>query len=98
VERESKVIHEFDQIVWDLRPFWGVEPRVLRERVSRVASNEWNNLGLVTVRDHKATIAVAPQWKVFPQIWPFDSVSFVSLSLSVFCREMLMVVDAGTDG
>jgi len=60
----GSLIHEYDQIIEDLKPFWGVEPRVLRERVSRVASNEWNNLALVTVRGHNAEIAVAPQWKV----------------------------------
>jgi hypothetical protein len=63
LDRKS-LIHEYDQIMDDLRPFWGVEPRILRERVSRVASNEWNNLGLVTVRGHKASIAIAPQWRV----------------------------------
>jgi hypothetical protein len=61
----GSLIHEYDQIMEDLKPFWGVEPKTLRERVSRVASNEFNNLALVTIRGHEAEIAIAPQWRVF---------------------------------
>jgi hypothetical protein len=67
-ERDSKVIDEYDQIVEDLRPFWGIEPSVLRERVARVASNPWNNVGQISVRNHKAEITVAPQWLVYSAI------------------------------
>jgi hypothetical protein len=64
VQRGSKVINEYDQIVNDLRPFWGVEPKVLRQRVAETAGNEWNSIGMVSVRNHKASIAVAPLWLV----------------------------------
>jgi hypothetical protein len=66
VDRGSKVINEYDQIVNDLRPFWGVEPKVLRQRIAEAAGNDWNSIGMVSVRNHKAKITVAPQWLVFP--------------------------------
>jgi hypothetical protein len=64
MDRRARVLHEYDQIVEDLRPYWGIQPEELRKRVSFVASNEWNNLALVKVRNHRAEIAIAPQWKV----------------------------------
>ena len=63
-DRNSKVLLEYDQINEDLMPFWGVEPRVLRERVQRVAGNDWNNFALIRIRDKKAEIPVAPQHRV----------------------------------
>ena len=63
-DRGCNVIHEYDQIVEDLRPFWGIEPKVLRERVARVAGNSWNNFAQITIRDKKADIGVSPQWRV----------------------------------
>jgi hypothetical protein len=63
-DRGSKVIHDYDQIMEDLKPFWGIEPRVLRERVTRAASNEKNQLGQISIRGGKAEITVAPQWLV----------------------------------
>ena len=90
---------EFDQINEDLRPFWGIEPRVLRERVAMVGGNERNDFALIRIREKKAEIPVAPQHRVplplslFPFFFPF----------SVFCFQFLweiglMAVDAGTDG
>jgi hypothetical protein len=64
MERDTKVIDEYDQIVEDLRAFWGIEPKVLRERVSRVAGNKWNSVGQVSIRQNRAVITVAPQWLV----------------------------------
>jgi hypothetical protein len=63
-DRGTKVIHEYDQIVDDLRPFWGIEPKILRERVARVGGNAQNNFAQVVIRGNKAEIAVAPQWLV----------------------------------
>lgn len=68
IDRGSKVINEYDQIVDDLRPFWGVDPKVLRQRISDVAGNDWNNIGMVSVRKHKATITTAPQWRVLSSV------------------------------
>lgn len=64
VDRKSRVINEYDQIVNDLRPFWGVEPKVLRHRLAKVAGNDWNNIGMVSIRNRKPIIAMAPQWLV----------------------------------
>jgi hypothetical protein len=66
-DRRSKVINEFDQIVGDLRVFWGVEPPVLRERVVRAAAVGGNDLAHIRIRDGKAEIASAPQWRVRPR-------------------------------
>ena len=63
-EKGSQVIHEYDQIVEDLRPFWAIEPKVLRERIAHVAGNSWNSFAQITIRDKKADIGVAPQWRV----------------------------------
>jgi hypothetical protein len=62
------VINEFDQIVEDLRPFWGVDPVVLRERVVKAAAVGGIDLAHIRIRDGKAEIASAPQWRVRPLI------------------------------
>jgi hypothetical protein len=74
MDRGCKVINEYDQIVEDLRPFWGIDPRDLRERVARVAANEWNDVGMVSIRDKVATVVLAPQWKVCSLVWVVDGV------------------------
>jgi len=89
---------EFDQINEDLRPFWGIEPRVLRERVAMVGGNERNDFAVIRIREKKAEIPVAPQHRV-----PLPLFCFLFLPPFCFCfqflREMrLMAVDAGTDG
>jgi hypothetical protein len=63
-DKGCNVIHEYDQIVEDLRPFWGIEPKVLRERVAHVAGNSWNDFAQITIRDKKANIGVSPQRRV----------------------------------
>jgi hypothetical protein len=63
-DRQSKVLVEFDQINEDLRPFWGIEPRVLRERVAMVGGNERNDFALIRIREKKAEIPVSPQHRV----------------------------------
>lgn len=82
-DRRSKVINEFDQIVGDLRPFWGVDPAVLRERVVKAAALPKNDLAHIRIRDGKAEIASAPQWRVRP---PF------------LCDLLTWGVDVGGDG
>lgn len=67
-DRNCKIINDYDQIIKDLEPFWAIEPKVLRERVNRVAAYEWNDIGLVSIRTHNTTVTVAPQWKV----WSFE--------------------------
>ena len=64
MDRRSKIIHEYDQIMDDLRPFWSIPPRILRERVSHVASNDWNQFALITIRNKKVEIQTSPQHKV----------------------------------
>lgn len=68
-DRGVKIIHEYDQIVEDLRPFWGIEPKVLRERVAHVAGHPWNNFAEISIRSNKATIGVAPQWRVLTRLF-----------------------------
>ena len=77
-DRNSKVLLEYDQINEDLMPFWGIEPRVLRERVQHVAGNDWNNFALIRIREKKAEIPVAPQHRV---PFPSSSPSFFSFML-----------------
>jgi hypothetical protein len=82
-DRECKVIHEYDQIVKDLQPFWGIEPKVLRERVAHVAGNSWNNFAQINIRDKKAEIGASSQSKV-----PFLTFALANGSgcLSRWCR------------
>lgn len=63
-DRRSMVINEYDQIMEDLKPFWAIEPRVLRERIARIAGNEENYVALIKVRATKVEIGMSPQWKV----------------------------------
>ena len=69
VDRKSRIINEYDQIVNDLRPFWGVEPRELRHRLAKVAGNDWNNIGMVSIRNREPIIAMAPQWLVWSPVY-----------------------------
>jgi hypothetical protein len=101
-DRRSKVINEYDQIVEDLRPFWGIEPKVLRERVLKAAGNEANDLAHIKIRNGKAEIASAPQWRVidtspelpaffqpqlpFPLIFLSFSFFFGWVAVSSFCH------------
>jgi hypothetical protein len=67
-DRRIKVINEYDQIVEDLRPFWGIEPKILRERIAHVAGNPLNNFAQISIRGNEATIGVSPQWRVFSPV------------------------------
>jgi len=75
------VINEYDQIVGDLRPFWGIEPKVLRERVVRAAGNAGNDLAHLKIRNGKVEIASAPQWRVLTPL-PISISLYVGCSLS----------------
>ena len=86
-DRDSKVLTEFDQINEDLKPFWGIEPAVLRERVAKVAGNEGNDFALIRIREMKAEIAVAPQHKVYlpPTLFfPFSCFSLFFFRFACF--------------
>jgi len=80
-DRRSPVINEYDQIVGDLRPFWGIEPKVLRERVVRAAGNAGNDLAHLKIRNGKVEIASAPQWRVLTPL-PISISLYVGCSLS----------------
>ena len=66
-DSDSKVLTEFDQINEDLKPFWGVEPKLLRERVAKVGGREENKFAVIRIREQKLEVPVAPQHRV----WPF---------------------------
>ena len=52
-ERNAQLIDEFDGIHHGLLPFWGLEPRVIRERTRRVLGREGSYLMGVSIRNSR---------------------------------------------
>lgn len=54
--RSSVVIDEFDQIHENLRPFRAISPAQLREMTHKLATNPFNDLGAISVRNGKPKV------------------------------------------
>ncbi|KAF6844604.1 capsular associated protein [Colletotrichum musicola] len=57
VENGSPIIDDFNQITHDLLPFWGLSPRVLRERTRHALEYPWLGMGGIRIRGGKAAVA-----------------------------------------
>lgn len=56
VNRSSVVIDDFDQIHDSLFPFWAFRPNELRELTHRLATNPFNELGAISIRNGKPRV------------------------------------------
>ena len=55
-------VDDFEQIMDDLRPFWGVEPAVIRSLAAHMSTNADDGLSGIHIRNHKI-------WKVSHENW-----------------------------
>ena len=56
-------IDDFDQIMDDLRPFWAVEPHIIRKHAAHMWENEEHGASGIHIRDHKIVKINFPMWR-----------------------------------
>ena len=54
--RSSLVIDDFDSMMEDLQPFWGITPAQIRRRTQDVISDPWNEVSEIRVRNGHADL------------------------------------------
>ncbi len=62
-KRNIHNIDDFEQIMDDLRPFWGVEPRVLRNLAANMWKDEAQGVAGIHIRNHKVVRVTQPSWR-----------------------------------
>lgn len=62
-KRNVHNIDDFDQIMDDLRPFWGVEPRIMRNLAANMWRTESDNVVGIHIRNHKVVKVNQPSWR-----------------------------------
>ena len=63
--REKNVfnIDDFEQIMDDLRPFWALEPKVIRKYAAHMWENEGDGISGVHIRNKKVAKLTNPSWR-----------------------------------
>ncbi|MCJ1303031.1 hypothetical protein MMC08_005837 [Hypocenomyce scalaris] len=63
--RRSRVhnIDDFEQIMDDLRPFWAVEPHVIRTLAAHMWEKDADGIAGIHIRDHKVVKQNNPSWR-----------------------------------
>lgn len=56
-------IDDFEQIMDDLRPFWAIEPRVLRNLAANMAEKEDDGAATIHIRSHKVAKVKNGSWR-----------------------------------
>lgn len=54
--RNSVIIDDYDTMMEDLLPFWGISPAEIRLRTQQVISDEWNEVSEVIIRNGHAEL------------------------------------------
>lgn len=62
-ERNAHNIDDFDQIMDDLRPFWAIEPRVIRDLAANMWKDEEQGIIGIHIRNHKVVKVNQPSWR-----------------------------------
>lgn len=62
-KRNVHNIDDFDQIMDDMRPFWGVEPRILRNLAANMWRTEADGVIGIHIRNHKVVRVTQPSWR-----------------------------------
>lgn len=62
-KRNVHNIDDFDQIMDDLRPFWAVEPRVIRDLAANMWKDEPQGIIGIHIRNHKIVKVNCPSWR-----------------------------------
>lgn len=56
-------IDDFDQIMDDLRPFWAIEPRIIRNLAANMWKDETQGVAGIHIRDHKVVKVTNASWR-----------------------------------
>ncbi|KAL8701065.1 MAG: hypothetical protein Q9201_005107 [Fulgogasparrea decipioides] len=56
-------IDDFEQIMDDLRPFWAIEPKVLRNLAANMWRDDQNGVAGIHIRDHKVVKETHGSWR-----------------------------------
>jgi hypothetical protein len=62
--RNAHNIDDFDQIMDDLRPFWGVEPAIIRSLAAHMSEDESSGVSSLHIRDRKIWKLTNPNWRI----------------------------------
>lgn len=84
-ERSSVVIDDYDSIMEDLKPFWGLSPTRIRELTQEVISDPWNEVSEVKVRNGHARLG--PNF-IPTHRWMLDGVVTMVKGFSQFLPDM----------
>lgn len=63
-KRNVHNIDDFDQIMDDLRPFWAVEPQILRNLAANMAKATDQGVSSMHIRDHKIVKKINENWRL----------------------------------
>ena len=63
-DRTVHNVDDFDQIMDDLRPFWGVEPGIIRSHAAHLHEDEHNGISGLHIRDHKIWKTTFGNWRM----------------------------------
>jgi Glycosyl transferase family 90 len=63
--REKNVfnIDDFEQVMDDLRPFWAIDPKVLRKHAAHMWEDEKNGISGIHIRNHTVVRQTNPSWR-----------------------------------
>ncbi|KAI9849386.1 MAG: hypothetical protein M1830_007113, partial [Pleopsidium flavum] len=62
-DRNAHNIDDFEQIMDDLRPFWAVEPQVIRSLAARMWEKSEDGIAGIHIRDHKVVKQSNQSWR-----------------------------------
>ena len=62
-ERNVHNIDDFDQVMDDLRPFWGIEPKVIRKLAAHMWEQEGDGVSGIHIRGQKIVANNNPSWR-----------------------------------
>lgn len=62
-KRNVHNIDDFEQIMGDLRPFWAIEPRILRNLAANMAKKEDQGVATIHIRNHKVVKESNRSWR-----------------------------------
>lgn len=63
-ERNVHNIDDFEQVMDDLRPFWAVEPKILRTHVAHMWEDEGYGVSTLSIRDKKVAKITNIGWRI----------------------------------
>lgn len=83
--RSSIVIDDYDNMMEDLEPFWGITPAQIRQRTQALISDPWNSVSKVEIRNGQASLGAnfLPTHR-----WMLDGVLDMMKNFNTFLPDM----------